>query len=62
MEDARDEGREGGPYGSGAAAEGWRRGAAARAQALGPLTERMLDLAGVGPGSRTKGPPKRLLS
>ena len=41
-----------GSYESGAAAEGWRRGAAARAQAMGPMTEMMLDLAGVGPGCR----------
>lgn len=46
------ESHDGGAYGSGSAAEGWRRGAAARAQALGPLTEMMLDLAGVGTGSR----------
>ena len=42
----------GGAYGSAAAAEGWRRGAEARARFLGPLTETMLDLAGVRPGSR----------
>ena len=41
-----------GTYGSSAAAEGWRRGAAARAQAMGPVTERMLDLAGIGVGCR----------
>ena len=46
------EGQDGGAYGSAAVAEGWRRGAAARAQALGPLTEMMLDLADIGPGSR----------
>jgi SAM-dependent methyltransferase len=50
--ESRSEGTDSGVYRSGAAAEGWRRGAAARAQAMGPLTERMLDLAGVGPGSR----------
>jgi ubiquinone/menaquinone biosynthesis C-methylase UbiE len=33
-------------------AEGWRRSAAARSQFLGPVTELMLDLADVGPGSR----------
>jgi len=33
-------------------ADGWLRGAAARGQALGPLTELMLDLAGVTIGSR----------
>lgn len=48
----RSESQDGGTYGSGAVAEAWRRGAAARAQAMGPLTEMMLDLAGVGPGSR----------
>ena len=46
------EGQDGGAYGSAAVAEGWRRGAAARAQALGPITEMMLDLADIGPGSR----------
>src|SRR5262245_34804763 len=46
------EGPDGGEYGAAAAAHGWRRTAAARSQVLGPLTERMLDLAGVGPGSR----------
>jgi len=33
-------------------ASSWQRGAAARGQALGPLTELMLDLAGVTVGSR----------
>ncbi len=33
-------------------ASGWQRGAAARGQALGPVTELMLDLAGVTVGSR----------
>jgi ubiquinone/menaquinone biosynthesis C-methylase UbiE len=46
----RDGGQDGGTYGSATAAEGWRRGAAARAQDLGPITERMLDLAGIEPG------------
>ena len=46
------EGQDGGTYGSTAAAERRRRGAAARSQHLGPITERMLELAGVGPGSR----------
>lgn len=41
-----------GDYGSDAAAEGWSHGAAERAQWLGPVTEMMLDLAGVGPGHR----------
>jgi ubiquinone/menaquinone biosynthesis C-methylase UbiE len=45
-------GPDGGAYGSAADAEGWRHGAAARAQFLGAITEMMLDLAGVGPGSR----------
>jgi len=39
-------------WASGDAANGWLRGAAARGQALGPLTEQMLDLAGVTVGSR----------
>lgn len=43
--------REGGIYGSAEAAEGWRRGAAARAD-LQPITERMFDLAGIGLGDR----------
>jgi ubiquinone/menaquinone biosynthesis C-methylase UbiE len=42
----------GGVYGSAEAAEGWRRSAAARAQFLAPLTERMLDLAGIASGNR----------
>jgi ubiquinone/menaquinone biosynthesis C-methylase UbiE len=50
--DRRDEGQDGGTYGSAAAAEGWWRGAADRAQDLGPITERMLDLAGIAPGYR----------
>lgn len=37
---------------SGDTASGWKRGAAARGQALGPLTELMLDLAGVTVGSQ----------
>jgi ubiquinone/menaquinone biosynthesis C-methylase UbiE len=44
--------QDGGTYGSAATAEAWRRGAAARAQAMGPVTERMLDLAGIGVGCR----------
>lgn len=39
-------------YGSSEAATGWQRSAAVRAQLLMPLTERMLDLAGVGVGHR----------
>jgi ubiquinone/menaquinone biosynthesis C-methylase UbiE len=45
-------GPDGGAYGLAGAAAGWQRGAAARAAFLGPITERMLDLAAVGPGSR----------
>jgi SAM-dependent methyltransferase len=43
-------GDDGGVYGSAIAAEGWQRGATARA--MGPITERMLDLAGIGSGHR----------
>ncbi len=50
--DPPSERQDGGTYGSETAAEAWQRGAASRAQALGPLTEMMFDLAGVGPGSR----------
>jgi SAM-dependent methyltransferase len=42
----------GGTYGSSEAAAGWQRSGAARAQFLAPLTERMLDLAGVDVGDR----------
>lgn len=42
----------GSAWASGDAASGWLSGAAARGQALGPLTELMLDLAGVTAGSR----------
>lgn len=42
----------GGIYGSREAAAAWRRGEAVRARAEGPATELMLDLAGVGLGSR----------
>ena len=38
-------------WASGDVASGWLRGAGARGQALGPLTELMLDLAGVTAGS-----------
>ena len=48
----RIEDQAGGTYGSDEAAAGWRRGGVARAQVLAPLTERMLDLAGVGVGYR----------
>src|SRR5215213_4960884 len=50
--DGRDGGQDGGTYGSAAAAEGWRQSATARAQTMGPITERMLDLAGIQPGHR----------
>ena len=39
-------------WASGDAASGWKRGAPARGRALGPLTELMLDLAGVTVGGR----------
>jgi ubiquinone/menaquinone biosynthesis C-methylase UbiE len=42
----------GAAWASGEVARGWLRGAAARNQALGPVTELMLDLAGVTRGSR----------
>lgn len=48
----RIEDQAGGTYGSSEVAEGWQRSGAARAQFLAPLTERMLDLAGVGVGHR----------
>jgi ubiquinone/menaquinone biosynthesis C-methylase UbiE len=41
-----------GTYGSCEAAAAWQRSGAVRAQLLGPLTERMLDLTGVGVGDR----------
>ena len=41
-----------GTYGSTEATDGWRRSGAARARFLGPVTERMLDLAGIAIGSR----------
>jgi len=47
----RDGLHDGGTYGSVIAAEGWQRGATARAH-LTPITERMLDLAGIGSGHR----------
>jgi hypothetical protein len=40
-----------GTWGSREAAAEWRRGAAARLEALGPATEMMLDVAGVKTGS-----------
>ena len=42
----------GGTYGSSEAAAGWQRSGVARAQILAPLTDRMLDLAGVDIGHR----------
>ena len=45
-----DEG--GGTYGSVEAAQAWRRSAVSRSILLAPLTERMLDLAGVADGHR----------
>ena len=42
---------DGGTYGSAIAAEGWHQGAAGRADLLS-ITERMLDLAGIGSGHR----------
>ncbi len=47
----RDGSHDGGTYGSDVAAEGWQRGVAARSD-LRPITERMLDLAGIGSGHR----------
>src|SRR5215470_17015162 len=44
--------QEGGTWGSREAAAEWHHGAAVRAQALGPATEMMLDLAKVDAGSR----------
>ena len=53
MTQPRDQGsRTGGTYGSATAAEGYRRSATGRANDLQPITERMLDLAGVGLGHR----------
>src|SRR5918997_6482402 len=46
------EGTAGGMWESREAAETWRRGGAVRTAVLGPVTELMLDLAGVGPGAR----------
>jgi predicted methyltransferase len=47
----RAESHDGGTYGSAIAAEGWQRGSMGRAD-LRPITERMLDLAGIGSGHR----------
>ena len=51
MQFGRAGSHDGGTYGSAIAAEGWQRGATGRAD-LRPITERMLDLAGIGPGHR----------
>lgn len=51
MADGRVDGEGGGTYGSVEAAQAWRRSGASRSF-LGPLTERMLDLAGVVEGHR----------
>src|SRR5215471_8099927 len=48
----RPEAQGSGTWGSREAAAEWRRGAAARLEALGPATEMMLELAGVKTGSR----------
>ena len=42
----------GAAWASADAASGWKRGAAARGRALDPMTELMLDLAGVTLGSQ----------
>jgi SAM-dependent methyltransferase len=51
-EGTEPDGRDGGTYGSTEATEGWRRSGAARAKVLGPITERMLDLARIQVGGR----------
>ena len=43
-----DRGEGAGAYASADAAEGWRRGAATRAQSVGPATDMMLDMANLG--------------
>jgi SAM-dependent methyltransferase len=48
---AQTGGEQSGVYGSAVAAAGWQRGAAGRAD-LRPITDRMLDLAGIRPGHR----------
>jgi ubiquinone/menaquinone biosynthesis C-methylase UbiE len=48
----RIEDQAGGTYGSSEAAAGWQRSGVARTQLLAPITEQMLDLAGVGVGHR----------
>src|SRR5262245_31588407 len=52
VEEGRDDAGSGGTYGSMDAAEAWRRSGASRASLLGPITERMLDLAGIELGHR----------
>jgi hypothetical protein len=47
----RERTRDGGVYGSAVGAAGWQRGSAGRAD-LRPITDRMLDLAGIRPGHR----------
>jgi len=47
-----DRGERGGTWGSSEAAAEWVRGAAARVQAFGPATERMLDLGDIRSGNR----------
>ena len=47
-----DRGERGGTWGSSEAAAEWVRGAAARVQAFGPATERMLDLGDIRRGNR----------
>jgi hypothetical protein len=53
----RERTRDGGVYGSAVAAAGWQRSSAGRAD-LGPITDRMLDLAGIRPGHRVLSPPQ----
>src|SRR5688500_9660404 len=48
--DRPERGRDDGDYSSDAAAAGWSRGAAERAQYLGAITGMMLDLAVLSPG------------
>jgi SAM-dependent methyltransferase len=50
--DRSEQGAAAGTWTTQDAASGWQSGAAARGQSLGPATDLMLDLAGVGVGSR----------
>lgn len=50
--DRPDPSEAGGAWGSGDVASGWEKGAAVRGQALGPVTDLMLDLADVSRGKR----------